>query len=179
MRSKGGGVGSGAVRTRSVSYARGLPRAASNPLHHPPLIPSFPPPPTPPHPQLDHLLLPENLALLHKARVVYCTGFFITVSPAVRAEAAGGMGREGGREGGSEVGARRSPTGICGDERLAHCGVRYRHSRVQPAAAAPPQPETPGPQARRVARIGTEKCSEVGGVGGAAWTCHCVQVPAC
>eukprot|EP00198_Chlamydomonas_reinhardtii_P004000 XP_001693336.1 flagellar associated protein, adenosine kinase-like protein [Chlamydomonas reinhardtii] len=31
---------------------------------------------------LDHLLLPENLALLHKARVVYCTGFFITVSPA-------------------------------------------------------------------------------------------------
>ncbi len=24
---------------------------------------------------------PENLALLEKARVVYCTGFFITVSP--------------------------------------------------------------------------------------------------
>ncbi|KAG2444193.1 hypothetical protein HYH02_009131 [Chlamydomonas schloesseri] len=32
--------------------------------------------------KLDHLLLPDNLALLHKARVVYCTGFFITVSPA-------------------------------------------------------------------------------------------------
>ncbi|GIL74984.1 hypothetical protein Vretimale_2585 [Volvox reticuliferus] len=32
--------------------------------------------------KVDHLLLPENLELLHKARVVYCTGFFITVSPA-------------------------------------------------------------------------------------------------
>jgi adenosine kinase len=32
---------------------------------------------------VDHLLLPENLELLHKARVVYCTGFFITVSPQV------------------------------------------------------------------------------------------------
>ncbi len=32
-------------------------------------------------PQVDHLTKPENLALLEKARVVYCTGFFITVSP--------------------------------------------------------------------------------------------------
>lgn len=31
--------------------------------------------------QVDHLMKPENLALLEKARVVYCTGFFITVSP--------------------------------------------------------------------------------------------------
>ncbi|PNH08799.1 Adenosine kinase [Tetrabaena socialis] len=30
---------------------------------------------------VEHLLEPDNMALLLKARVVYCTGFFITVSP--------------------------------------------------------------------------------------------------
>ena len=30
---------------------------------------------------MDHLLKPENFAMLEAARVVYCTGFFITVSP--------------------------------------------------------------------------------------------------
>lgn len=29
----------------------------------------------------EHVLLPENFSLVEAARIIYCTGFFITVSP--------------------------------------------------------------------------------------------------
>ena len=42
---------------------------------------------------MDHLRLPENMACLEKARIIYSAGFFITGERSAREEGTGGRSR--------------------------------------------------------------------------------------